>query len=168
MSCSWLGGSPAPAEVPLLSSVLTSLAFSASFSGLFFSPSGLISFLTGRMLPGEGGRVWAEETLEEPGGEVICLGVPGKKGKDFDACLCNQRVTMLVSTYTSLLQPSQLKIKPLLCFSIKQDCWHNWFGFMQNASLQLSRCVSTEPNQEGRNQIFSCPFPFSRTVARFF
>lgn len=39
---------------------------------------------------------------------------------------------------------------------------------MQNASLQLSRCVSNESNQEGRNQIFSCPFPFSRTVARFF
>lgn len=158
MGCSWLAGSPAPAEVPLLSSVLASLAFSGSFSGLFFSPSGLISFLTGRMLPGEGGRVWAEETLEEPGGEVICFGVPGKKGKDFDACLCNQRVTMLVSTYILLLQPQQLKIKPFLCFSIKQDCWHNWFGFMQNASLQLSKCVSDESSKE-EIKYFPAPSP---------
>lgn len=109
-SSSQLADSPVPTEVPLLSSVLSSLAFSASFSGLFFSLSGLTSFLTGRMLPGEGGRAWVEETLEEPGGEVICLGVPGKKGKDFDACLCNQKVTITIrhalldTTYTSLLQ----------------------------------------------------------------
>lgn len=114
-SSSWFADSPAPTDVSLLSSVLSSLAFSASFSGLFFSFSGLMSFLTGRILPGEGGRAWVEGTLEEPGGEVICLNAPAKEGKDFDACLCNYRVTINVRhalldiSYIPPLQFQQLK-----------------------------------------------------------
>lgn len=170
-SSSRLAASPVPSEAPLLSSVLSSLAFSASFSDLFFSLSGLTSFLTGRMLPGEGGRAWAEETLEEPGGEFICLGVPGKKGKDFDACLCNQRAiitithALLDTTYTSLLQLQWLKIEQhLYFFAIKQDSWRISLLSCKMLLFAILHMCEHQAQPGGKKPVSSSSFLFLRAV----
>lgn len=165
-SSSWFADSPAPADVSLLSSVLSSLAFSASFSGLFFSFSGLKSFLTGRMLPGEGGRTWVEGTLEEPGGEVICLSVPAKEGKDFDACLCNHRVTINVRhalLHISYIPPVQFQNQTTSLF-----LYYQAELLEQPMSFQHCRLCEHWPSQEVRSQVHWSFFPFLKKQQYFF